>query len=162
MRLICSICVILVVMSCGGDKKNTDASSSKKNQTAKNIELKPGSSDEATGESQTSNEESSASTSPPMTKEQLSKAKDLIKKTSKDKVKAVKASTVFKMRCSSCHGFNGKMMVNGAKDLSKSKISLEESVAQVYFGKGLMTPFKGMMKDEEIIAVCKYIEDEFR
>ena len=38
----------------------------------------------------------------------------------------------------------------------------EEEVAQVYFGKGLMTPFKGIMTDAEIVAVAKYIEKTFR
>ena len=44
------------------------------------------------------------------------------------------------------------------KDLTKSKLPLVESVAQVYHGKGLMTPYKGILKDPEIVAVAKYIE----
>ncbi len=99
-------------------------------------------------------------TSPPMTPEQLQKAKDIIASVSADDVAAVGAKKKFKMLCAACHGFTGDLKVNGAKDLTKSKISLEESVAQVYFGKGLMTPFKGIMSDVEIVAVAQYIAKE--
>ena len=50
------------------------------------------------------------------------------------------------------------MKINGAKDLTKSKISINEAVAQVYFGRGLMQPYKGLLSDAEIIAVSKYSE----
>ena len=66
------------------------------------------------------------------------------------------------MFCAVCHGKTGDLNVNGAKDLTASKISLEESVAQVYHGRGLMTPFKGVLKDHEIVAVSKYIRKELR
>ena len=62
------------------------------------------------------------------------------------------------MYCAACHGFTGDLNVNGAKDLTTSKTTLVESVAQVYHGKGLMTPFKGLLKDEQIVSVSKYIE----
>jgi len=149
-------------VSCGGDK-NKNANANKNNSsksTAKNIELSANDDADKTPSESNKTEETKQDTSPPMTKAQLSAAKDLIKKTSKDKVNAVDAAKVYKMRCASCHGFKGNMMVNGAKDLTISKVSLEESVAQVYFGKGLMTPFKGVMKDEEIIAVAQHIEKE--
>jgi len=74
----------------------------------------------------------------------------------------VNAVKIFKMHCALCHGFKGNMMINGAKDLTKSTIPLEESVAQVYHGKGLMTPYKGVLTDAEIIAVCQYIESGLR
>ncbi len=99
-------------------------------------------------------------TSPPMTPEQLQKAKDIIASVSAEDIAAVAAKKKFKMLCAACHGFTGNLKVNGAKDLTKSKITLEESVAQVYFGKGLMTPFKGIMTDAEIVAVAKYIAKE--
>ena len=47
---------------------------------------------------------------------------------------------------------------NGAKDLTISEADLTERVAQVYFGKGLMTPFKGVLSDAEIVAVSQYLE----
>jgi len=149
-------------MSCGADKnKNNNAKKTNK-PVAKDIELKPALTDEQEETSLAKTDAKPTETSPPMTQQQLSLAKELINKTDKAKVKAVDAAKIFKMRCSSCHGFKGNMMVNGAKDLTKSKISLTESVAQAYFGKGLMTPFKDVLKDEEIVAVAKYIEKELR
>ena len=62
------------------------------------------------------------------------------------------------MFCAVCHGKTGDLNVNEAKDLTVSTISLEESVAQIYHGRGMMTAWKGIMKDYEIVAVAKYIE----
>ncbi len=91
--------------------------------------------------------------------EQLVVAKKLIASADQDKVKAVDAKKLFKNYCALCHGRKGNMKINGSKDLSKSNSSLEQRVAQIYFGKGTMTPFKGMIEDEEIIAVAKYIDE---
>ncbi len=92
-------------------------------------------------------------------KEQIAVAKKLIASTDTDAVKAVDAKKMFKNYCAICHGRKGNMKINGSKDLSKSKTSLEQRVAQIYFGKGTMTPFKGTIKNEEIIAVAKYIDE---
>lgn len=89
-------------------------------------------------------------------KEQLDKAKALIAATSDETLSGIDAKAKFKMVCANCHGFKGDMNVNGAKDLTISKLPLAESVAQIYFGKGLMTPFRGLLKDAEIIAVAQY------
>ena len=94
--------------------------------------------------------------------EQLKKAKEILAAATEDQIAEVDAKGKYKMFCAACHGFDGALGVNGAKDLSASKLNIEESVAQVYFGKGLMTPFKGLLKDHEIVAVSKYIEKELR
>lgn len=94
----------------------------------------------------------------PIPANQLKKAKALIASVSEADIAAVDAKKKYKLLCAACHGFKGDLNVNGAKDLTISTVSLEESVAQVYHGRGLMTPFKGIMKDAEIIAVAKYIE----
>lgn len=91
--------------------------------------------------------------------EQLDKAEEIIASVSEADAFAVDASKLFRMQCAICHGFKGNMKVNGAKDLTQSNISLAESVAQIYHGKGLMTPYKGKLKNEEIVALAKYIED---
>jgi len=160
MRFTCLliVSVLLFCVACAGGEKKTPENNSSKS-TARDINLQAEDSNAAADDTKSTDSTSEKDQSPPMTKAQLTTAKKLIKKTSKKAVSAVKAEKVFKIRCASCHGFKGNMMVNGAKDLTKSNISLEESVAQVYFGKGLMTPFKGMMKDEEIVAVCRYIEE---
>lgn len=89
---------------------------------------------------------------------QLDRAKKLIAKVSQKDVEAVDAKKKYVSYCASCHGQKGLMSINGAKKLTKSTASLEESVAQIYEGKGMMTPFRGILKDEEIVAVARYIE----
>lgn len=63
---------------------------------------------------------------------------------------------VFRTYCITCHGIDGKLELNGAKDLSISEISMEERINQVTNGKGLMTPFKGILTDEQISQVAEY------
>jgi len=91
--------------------------------------------------------------------EQVAVAKKLISSTDKDLVKAVDAKKVFKNYCAICHGRKGNMQINGSKDLSKTSTSVAQRVAQIYFGRGTMTPFKGIIKDEEVIAVAQYIDE---
>jgi len=112
----------------------------------------------STDKNQDKNEIIDTTQSDGATPEQLAKAKEIIASVSKDEISSINAKKLYKMNCGICHGFKGNMMINGAKDLTISKISLQESVAQVYFGKGLMTPFKGVLKDAEIVAVSTYVE----
>ena len=143
------IVISAAIMSCGSDKKNNINSSPSKSSSTKSSSevIKMGQKTSVTADSNTSNG---------ATPEQIKKAKELLKKTSQDDINSVKAKKVFKMHCSICHGFKGDMKVNGAKDLTKSNIPIEEAVAQVYHGKGLMTPYKGVLSDAEIIAVSHY------
>ena len=88
----------------------------------------------------------------------MKKAKELIASTSQADIDAVDAKKNYKKYCTACHGFKGNAKISGATDLTKLKSSLTRKVAQIYFGKGAMTPFKGVMNDAEIIAVAGYIE----
>jgi mono/diheme cytochrome c family protein len=63
---------------------------------------------------------------------------------------------LFKTYCVQCHGLYGDMQVNGAKDLTKSEMNLEDRITIIENGKNLMTPFKGMLSKEQIEAVAKY------
>lgn len=63
---------------------------------------------------------------------------------------------VFRLYCVTCHGADGRLGMNGAKDLSKSALTLEERVALITQGKGLMTPFGELLSPEEIRAVAEY------
>ncbi len=139
--------VVGLLVSCGGDKPKKK----KKNSHATQVKNDATSSDDETMED--------APQTDPVPPEQLKKAKELIAAASDEDIAAIDGKKKFKIFCTACHGTNGKLKINGAKDLTKSKISLEESVAQIYFGKGLMTPFKGVLKDAEIVAVAKYIEE---
>ncbi|MFT7449594.1 MAG: mono/diheme cytochrome c family protein [Patescibacteria group bacterium] len=95
----------------------------------------------------------------PSTPKQLEKANAIIAAASESAIAGVNAKQLFKNYCAICHGTTGNLNVNGATDLTASILSLEERVAQVYHGRGLMTPFKGLLKDHEIMAVTKYIEE---
>lgn len=52
-------------------------------------------------------------------------------------------------------------MASKAPDLSKSKMSLEDRVAIISYGKGTMPPQKGVLDAASIRGVAAYIE-EFR
>lgn len=63
---------------------------------------------------------------------------------------------IFRQYCVVCHGADGKLGLNGAKDLTQSTLSLEEKITQITHGKNLMTPFGEILSPEEINAVAAY------
>jgi mono/diheme cytochrome c family protein len=60
--------------------------------------------------------------------------------------------------CGICHGKDGKLGQGGAKDLSISTLTLEERIKIIEYGKPGMTPFKGVMRDEDIRVVAEYLD----
>jgi cytochrome c6 len=64
--------------------------------------------------------------------------------------------SVFRERCVVCHGADGKLGLNGAKDLTQSALSMEERIEIITNGKKLMTPFGTVLSAEEIKAVAEY------
>jgi cytochrome c6 len=69
---------------------------------------------------------------------------------------AVDGTKLFKQYCELCHGADGKLGANGSKDLSISDFDLNERIAMVTKGKGLMTPFENILSLSEIKAVVEY------
>jgi cytochrome c6 len=69
---------------------------------------------------------------------------------------AVDGSAIFKTRCELCHGADGKLGANGSKDLTVSDLDLNERIAMISNGKGVMTPFKDILTLQEIKAVAEY------
>ncbi|MEI6407984.1 MAG: cytochrome c [Bacteroidota bacterium] len=65
-------------------------------------------------------------------------------------------STIFRKNCVVCHGADGKLGMNGAKDLSMSVLPLEERINTITNGRNVMTPFKALLSPEEIKAVAQY------
>ncbi len=65
---------------------------------------------------------------------------------------------VFKQNCVICHGSDGTLGLNGAKDLSKSTLSVEERINIITHGKNLMTPFGTILRPEEIQAAAEYTQ----
>jgi len=63
---------------------------------------------------------------------------------------------IYKINCVLCHGADGKMGVNGSKDLTESVLSLDEAITQITNGKGLMASYEPILSKEEIEAVAEY------
>lgn len=63
---------------------------------------------------------------------------------------------IYKSRCMTCHGTDGRMGMNGAKELPSSPLSLEQRIEVVANGRNIMPAFKGIMSDEEIKAVVEF------
>jgi len=69
---------------------------------------------------------------------------------------AADGQKIYKQYCVVCHGPDGKLGLNGAKDLTISRYTEAERIVQVTEGKGAMTPFKNVLTPEEIKAVVAY------
>lgn len=69
-----------------------------------------------------------------------------------------KGARIFKKYCVACHGLNGKMGLNGAKDLTQSQLSLTERKLLIANGKNTMTPFKSILSAEDITLVAQYTQ----
>ena len=65
--------------------------------------------------------------------------------------------TVFTTYCVVCHGEDGKLGLNGAKDMTVSTLTREEMVTQVTKGKGAMAAYESILKYDEIQAVVDYV-----
>lgn len=63
---------------------------------------------------------------------------------------------IWKTNCVICHGHDGKLSVNGAKDLALSKMNVEERIVLITEGKNQMLPFKSLLSEEKIEAVAHY------
>ena len=62
----------------------------------------------------------------------------------------------FKQYCALCHGMDGTLQLNGAKDFSKSVLTLEDRINIITNGKNTMTPFKGILSPEQIRDLAEY------
>jgi cytochrome c6 len=70
--------------------------------------------------------------------------------------KIVDGKTIFKSYCVTCHGIDGSLMTNGAKDLRISNLNLEERVNIITNGRNIMTSFKNTLTKSQIESVAKY------
>jgi cytochrome c6 len=69
---------------------------------------------------------------------------------------AVDGAKLFKQNCELCHGADGKLGANGSKDLTVSELDLNERIAMVTKGKGVMMAFENILSLSEIKAVAEY------
>lgn len=72
--------------------------------------------------------------------------------------KVIDAAGLYAKKCSLCHGADGKLMLSGATDLSKSTLSLRERIMVITNGRKTMAPYKGLLSEKEIEALAIYIE----
>ena len=68
----------------------------------------------------------------------------------------VNGKKIFEQYCVLCHGDNGKMQLNGAKDITISQLTFDLRVTLINDGKNLMTPFAGILSESEIADVAAY------
>jgi uncharacterized membrane protein SirB2 len=66
---------------------------------------------------------------------------------------------IYSQYCNSCHGDNGKKGLSGAKDLSLSKLSAEESLIVISEGRNSMMAYQNQLSKEQMVLVNNYIQD---
>ena len=71
-------------------------------------------------------------------------------------VVTIDGEKIFRQNCVVCHGADGKLGVNGSKDLTVSELSTDERYAIISKGKGVMTAFENILSIGEIKAVADY------
>lgn len=146
---------LFLFTSCGGDQPKNDKPTPAKVDTKKTETPKEKPAEEVKQPETTPAKEVAK---PKASPEQLAEAQKIIEKVSDDALAKLDGKKLFRTNCANCHGFKGDMGVNGATDLTTTKVSLQDAVAQVYFGRGMMTPFKKVLEEEEIVAVSKFVE----
>jgi cytochrome c6 len=65
-------------------------------------------------------------------------------------------SELFRKHCVLCHGASGNLGLNGARDLTQSKMSREQRVEIISNGKSVMPVFRHLLSRKEIEAVAEY------
>ena len=75
---------------------------------------------------------------------------------------AVSGKEIFEEKCTLCHGSNGKLGLNGAKDLSVTALDHQNIVTIITEGKNTMASYKAVLTPEQIEAVANYIESDLK
>lgn len=65
-------------------------------------------------------------------------------------------AAIFDKNCKLCHGVDGRLGLNGAKDLSLSTLITSERINIITNGKNLMTPFGQLLSPSEIDSVASF------
>ncbi len=63
---------------------------------------------------------------------------------------------IYRQNCILCHGIKGDLETNGAKNLTRSVISLEERILVITEGRNVMTGFKEKLTPDEIQKVAEF------
>ena len=127
------ICLSFTVFSCQEEKKAT-------------IREKPVEVVKAPVESNTSD----------LTAEQMTIATEIIKSFKKNEGEA-DPQRLFSQHCAQCHGVDGRSGVDGAGDLSRSGLNLEQRVATIYFEHGNAPSFQDKMTTYEMVELALHV-----
>lgn len=73
-----------------------------------------------------------------------------------NKKKTISGIEIYKNRCVTCHGTDGKMGMNGAKELPSSPLDVSQRIEVVTHGRKIMPGFKDLLSQEEIKAVVEF------
>lgn len=87
-----------------------------------------------------------------MSKKQKSKTMETISEST------INGKEIYTLSCTPCHGEDGKLGLMDASDLSSSTTDIATRIELIKNGKGAMTPFAGILTDEQIKAVAEYSE----
>ena len=71
---------------------------------------------------------------------------------------ATSGKNIYQQYCLACHGAKGDLQLNGAKNLTISMLNHQERIVQIKKGKNNMPAYEALLKDEEILAVVKYLD----
>ena len=66
--------------------------------------------------------------------------------------------TIYRYKCSICHGKQGVSIIDGAPDLVSSKLSIDERVAIILYGSGTMPPQKDVLDMPTIRGLAVFID----
>ncbi|MBL4651099.1 MAG: cytochrome c [Aureispira sp.] len=73
-----------------------------------------------------------------------------------NKEETISGIEIYKTRCVSCHGSDGTMGANGAKELPSSPLDASQRIEVVTYGRKIIPGFKAMLSKEEIKAVVDF------
>ncbi|MFN5218266.1 MAG: c-type cytochrome [Sphingomonadales bacterium] len=74
-------------------------------------------------------------------------------------VAAISGEEIYKANnCAVCHGADGKLMLNSAKDLTASTLSRAETEHQILNGKNAMPGYKNSLTPEQLKSLTDYVE----
>jgi len=68
------------------------------------------------------------------------------------------AQGLYQAQCSRCHGDDGALGLLGATNLQTSKLSKEEALGVIKYGRKAMPRFEGSLSDEQIAQLADYIQ----
>ncbi len=75
---------------------------------------------------------------------------------------AISGKEIFEDKCTLCHGGNGKLGLNGAKDLSVTSLNHQAIVDIISQGKNGMAAYSDVLSKDQIEAVASYIESDLK